>query len=494
MSRSPLTKATIWSTTDLVVRQSTQLLFSIALARLLGPSDFGILAPLYLFTMVAAGLVDSGFASALIRDRQAGNAAESTVFYYNLSVAAAIALLLAAVSPLIAAYYRQPEMKGVLIWLAVNLVVAACAATPVAVLTKRLDFKRQAIVGSLAICCGGTVALWMASSGYGYRALVAQLFITSLVTTIGMFVASGWRPSLVFRRDVLKRYFNFGAFLVLSGVLSAAAASASPTVLARREGVSVAGSYGLADRLQQIVSNLIAVCAYRVTFPHLSSFGSQTDRLGQSAWHSMRILILLTVPVAIGLLCVAEPLVLAIFGSKWLASVVVLQVLSVRVLFWPVEVMNATVLTSLGLTFKLFRLDVMKRSITIGAIVFGARWGMNGVAAAVAASSILGWAWNAAAVGRHVDAGLALQARELLRLAAPALAMAVTLSAILHWLSKWPIPAIGVSLVLGGLAYCVVVLLSPSHRRLLAGVVAGFRTTPAVARPIDATPWDTRMP
>ena len=191
-------KGVIWSAVDRFSAQGIQFVFSILIARLLVPEDYGVIAMLGIFMAVSQTFIDSGFGTALIRKIDRTETDFSTVFYFNIVVAAVFYLILFFSAPAIARFYETPLLESVTKVVALNLMIGSLSGIHNAKLSIEIDFKSRAKISILTTLLTGAVGLWMAYAGYGVWALVVQNLCSSVLRTVMLWIIVKWRPKLIF--------------------------------------------------------------------------------------------------------------------------------------------------------------------------------------------------------------------------------------------------------------------------------------------------------
>src|SRR5208337_3084215 len=198
-----LRKALFWSTIERLGFQGSSFLLTIFLARLLSPREYGLIGMLTIFCNIGYVVADSGFTAALVQ-RQANSADdEATVFYVNIGAGAVLTLLICAVSPLVARFYRQPILVPLLCVLSLQVFLSSFGIVQFALLQRAMDFRRQAIVGILSVVLSGLVGVGMALSGLGVWSL------------------GNWRLTGRFRRASFQAMWSFSSRLLASSLLNA---------------------------------------------------------------------------------------------------------------------------------------------------------------------------------------------------------------------------------------------------------------------------------
>ena len=131
----------LWSSIERFSVQGVQFVIMIIMARILLPSDYGMIGMLAIFIAISQALIDSGFSNALIRKTNRSDVDFSTVFYFNIVIGILLYLILFFTSPLIAEFYKTPELTNLTRIIALNLFINSLAVVQRAILTIRIDFK-----------------------------------------------------------------------------------------------------------------------------------------------------------------------------------------------------------------------------------------------------------------------------------------------------------------------------------------------------------------
>ena len=174
----------IWSALERFSLQGVQFLINIVMARLLLPSDYGLIAMLAIFLQISQAFVDSGFTNALIQRKDRNEVDFSTVFYFNIVIAVVFYLILFVAAPWIADFYHMPALVAMARVIALNLIISALSAVHKTKLTIAIDFKTQAKASFTAAVVSGVMGIWMAYTGWGVWSLVVQTLMNALFLTL----------------------------------------------------------------------------------------------------------------------------------------------------------------------------------------------------------------------------------------------------------------------------------------------------------------------
>lgn len=251
-------KGVFWSAVERFSVAGISFLFGLVLARLLSPSDYGVIAMLNIFMAISQTFIDSGFSSALIRKPDRTEADNATAFYFNIVVGLACYLLLFAAAPFIARFYDTPLLVPVTRVIGLNLLLNSLCVVQQALLTVRIDFKTQAKISLTATIVSGGVGILLAYSGFGVWALVVQSVSAAFLRMLLLWLLAKWRLQARFSKTSFRELFSYGSKLLASGLLDTVYNNLYTIVIGKKFTAASLGVYARADQLAQFqVSCLI---------------------------------------------------------------------------------------------------------------------------------------------------------------------------------------------------------------------------------------------
>lgn len=444
--------ATWWSALEITSRYGVQFGVMVVLARLLSPSDFGLIAMLLVFTTVAALLVDSGFGTALVQKQTTSNDDETTVFIFSTGASAMVALALWFAAPAIAAFYAQPLLTPLTRLLLFVLPLSALAAVPDALLTQRLDFKSRAKAEIVASLCSGALAIVLAWRGFGVWSLAWQSIVAIGVRALLLWIYTGWRPRGRFDPRAFRSLGGFGGYMLMANLLNTISLRLQSLLIGRLFDSRALGYYTLAQSTQMAPAQFMSGVLNRVGLPVFSTVADRREKLVSALRLSLRVAIFVFVPCMVGIAVVAKALITVLYGARWAPAAPLLAVLALATTFWPLHVLNLAAIGARGRSDLVFRLEVIKRVFSIGAIVAGSFYGVMAIAWAVLASGLFGvivntW-YSHKLLGYGVVAQLGDQSATLLLSACAALVAWL----VSHWLTHAPL-ALAVAIVSAATTY-----------------------------------------
>ena len=204
-------KGTVWSTIERFSVQGVTFVVMIIMARLLDPTDYGLVGMLTIFIAISQALVDSGFSQALIRKQKRTQTDNSTVFYFNIAVGLILYLILFFAAPAIARFYSQPLLVPLTRVIGLSVLINSFVVVQRALFTVQIDFKTQAKASMSAALVSGAVGIYMAYTGFGVWSIAAQQIVNLLVNVSLLWVMSSWRPSWAYSWKSFREIFSFGS-------------------------------------------------------------------------------------------------------------------------------------------------------------------------------------------------------------------------------------------------------------------------------------------
>lgn len=470
--------ATKWSALDVFARQGAQFVVTIVLARILTPEDFGAIAMLALFIGVGTVFIDGGFSSALVQRQNTTHTDESTVFFFNLGMGALSGVLLCVAAPWIADFFNQPVLQYLSYAMAFNLFVGAFGSIHTALLTKEMNFKTTAKVGGVSSVMAGALAIYMAGQGYGVWSLVGHTLVSGFVTVVMLWVWHPWRPGWTFSIASLQSLYRFGGYEMASTLLDVFATNLYAILIGKMYSVRDVGLFTRARNTQLIPVMVMLSIVQRVAYSAFSSVAEDKARLVRGLRQAQAVAMFVNLPIMVGVIVLAEPLVLTLFGEQWLPCVPMLQVLGLGGILWPLGVLNLNVLRAQGHSGLRFKIEVIKKVIAISLTVAASYYGIMAIAWAQVVISVCMYYANT----HYTNVLLAYSGLSQLRDLAMNFVAVVPMAAVVYLMTDTMQTLPAIELVVAGALGCGVYLLTC---RLLCAellneslVLAGARTRP----------------
>jgi O-antigen/teichoic acid export membrane protein len=396
------------------------------LARLLDPKDFGLVGMVTAFTGVLNLFRDFGLSAASVQRVTVTEEQVSTLFWINILVGVILALLLAALAPVVVTFYHEPHLLGVTIVLATAFIFNAAGVQHSAILQRQMRFTALATIDTISWVVSTSVGISMAVAGFGYWSLVAAAVSLPLVTTLCLWIATGWVPGKPRSRVGLHSMMRFGGTLTLISVVVYIAYNFEKVLLGRFWGANAVGIYGRAYQLINIPTDNLNSAVGEVAFSALSRVQNDPVRLRNYFLKGYSLVLALTIPVTIAVALFAPDLIFVLLGPMWKDAAEIFRLLSPTILIFALINPLAWLLFSLGMVGRSLKVALVLAPVMIGGYVMGLPYGPKGVAFAYSAVMTL-WVVPHIAWGVH---GTVISLRDIVRVASRPLVSGIVAAAL----------------------------------------------------------------
>lgn len=387
---------TIWALVDRVSTMALQFTVNLILARLLMPEDFGYIGILAIFISVSQTLVDGGFGSALIQKKEPTQTDYSTIFFWNLAFSVILYGVLYIVAPYIALFFKLPLLGNILRVLGLALIVNALIIVQNNRLRKQLAFRRIAIINISSYIIAALIAVWLAYKGFGVWSLVIMQLMYGILQNCLLWGIVRWFPDLTFSFESLKKLFGFGGYLLAANILQVICQNMQGIIIGRKFSATQMGFYAQAKKLDDVCSYALPNIIVQVIFPVYSQFQNDKQKLQELLGMSVRIISFFIFPLMLSLILIAEPLIVFLYGEKWLTCAPYFQVLCIGGIFVCLQNINYYAVAAVGKSGALFRWSFYKWGVLLILLLVGSHWGMYGILLGMVISSMNIYIVNAA--------------------------------------------------------------------------------------------------
>lgn len=354
-----------WTVFEGIFSQGIIFSVGIILARLLSPKDFGLIGIITAFIAISNSIIEGGLGSALVRKTDSSQDDYNTVFYSNLGIALLLYLLIYLFSGAIADFFDAQELKKLLQFSGLILIINAFSIIQQTLLVKILDFKTQGIIAVISSAISGFVAVVIAYSGFGVWSLVALAVTRTFIRTSLLWFKGRWKPTLGFSEKSYKELFNFGYKLLAASLLNTLYKNVYYVLIGKYFSPTSLGYYTRADQFQAPFSSNITVGITRISFPVLSSLQDEEIRLRHVFIKFIRFSVFVNFTILLALAAMAKPIVLLLIGEKWYPSIYFLQLLCIPGMLYPLQILNLNLLAVKGYSNLYLKLEIIKKVILL---------------------------------------------------------------------------------------------------------------------------------
>lgn len=366
-----------WKFAERIGAQGVSFIVSLFLARLLSPSDYGLISLITIFIGISNVFVSSGFGNALIQKKNADDEDFCSVFYFNIFVSIFFYIILFILAPYIAEFYNKIELISIIRILSLSIIIYGVNNVQQAYVSKTMQFKRffySTIIGTIF---SGFIGVIMAYKGFGVWSLVAQQLSNSIIDTLVLWFTVKWRPKLLFSIEKLKSLFLFGWKLLLSGLIDTLYNNIYGLLIGKIYSSSTLGLYNRGNQFPMLIISNINAPIQSVLLPALSEEQDNKERLKSMVRRSIVTSSFLVFPMMVGMAAIAKPLIVILLTEKWLGCVFFLQMSCISLAFWPIHTANLQAINAVGRSDIFLKLEIIKKILGILMLIISIPFGIN---------------------------------------------------------------------------------------------------------------------
>ncbi len=358
------------------------------LARLLSPKEFGLVGMVLGVTGLMGLFKELGLSTATVQRETVTQQQVSNLFWVNVSVTGILTLVSIGLAPLVAKFYRDPQVTGIMLALSLTFLLSGSTVQHQALLTRQMRFRALAVIEITSIVVGFAAACYLAKVGFGYWALVAQQLVNSATSLALTWYVSGWRPSMPKRNSGVRPMLRFGTHLTIGNFVGLSLTNSSTVLVGRVFGAEPLGLYTrayalLARPLEQVLAPINAVLV-----PVLSRLQSDAERYRRSFMRVYGTMALITFSFTAICLALAGPLVLVILGPKWKEAIPLFSAFALVAVSTPLSGVSCWLFQSQGRGEDQLLSHSLSGAAAFGSYLVGLHWGPLGVIVSLAISSL----------------------------------------------------------------------------------------------------------
>lgn len=359
----------LWKFGERIGAQAVSFLVSIILARLLLPSDYGVIALITIFIDIANVFVSSGFGAALVQKKDADEVDFSSVFYFSIVMSWVLYAIVFFGAPAVAGFYGKEILTPVLRVMALKLPLAGVNSVQHAYVQKKMLFKRFFFSTLIGTVGSAVVGIVMAYTGFGAWALVAQYLFNSTMDTVVLWFTVRWRPVWRFSLGRMKYLFGFGWKMLASELIHTSYKQIRSLIIGKVYTEKDLAFYNQGGKLPNLIVTNINSSVSSVLFPAMTLKQDDTGKLKEMVRLSIRVSSYIMWPLMIGLLVMSEPIVRLMFTEKWLPCVPYMQIACIQFALEPVQTANVQAVKAMGKGRTYLIMEIVKKVFGIVMIV-----------------------------------------------------------------------------------------------------------------------------
>ena len=447
--KSKTVKGVAWTSLDQVANLGFGFVIGVILARILSPSDYGLLAMIAVFNAIAMAFVSSGFGNALIRKPDLTENDNCTAFFFNIVAGVVMFGVIWLIAPFVAQFFEKPILTSLLRVEGLMLIFTSLSIVQNSQLIRALNFKAKMMINVSSQVIAGVIAIIAAYHGFGVWSLVIQHILSAVITLVLLWIVSPWRPRGKWSKCSFGYLWGYGSKILASALLNTVYGNIYPIIIGKLYSAADLGQYTRANGYAALPSTGLTNVLQQVTFPVLSQIQNDDERLGNSYRRMLRFSVFIVFPIMIGMAALAYPLVITLVTDKWSECVPYLQVICFASMWYPVHAINLNLLQVKGRSDLFLRLEIIKKIIITIAIFICVPFGIMGICVGAIFTSIICVVINTYYTGKLINVGFIRQMMDMT-------------------------PTLLNSLAMGALVYFVVMPFENNVIKLLVGIPVGI--------------------
>lgn len=371
------------------VQVATQIVSVLVLSRLLAPGDFGLMAMIAPVVALLGMLQDFGLVQATVQKAQLRRDEVNFLFWVNVAASVGLALLLVAISPLVAAFYQEPRALVLTAAMALPMIIGALGAQHMALLNRRMEFGRMAVITVVAAISTLATAIVWALVSPSYWALFGGSLVGAVLSTVIAWIFSRWRPGMPRRVSEARSLLGFGAGITGFNFANFFARNLDNVLIGRVWGEAQLGYYDRAYKLLLLPLSQIANPLSRVMIPALSRMCEEPDRYRHAFFRVVKLSLLVSLPGVAFAIGMADVLIPFMLGEQWSPSAPIFMALGFAGMLQPLNNPTGWLFISQGRSTDFMIWGLVTAGVAVTAFAIGLPWGAVGIAAAYAISEYL---------------------------------------------------------------------------------------------------------
>ena len=362
---------------------------TMVMARLLSPTDFGLLGMATLVTGTLGLLGNISWNAAILQKQDCVEDHLSTAHWAYILTGIILTLIGIASAPFAAHFFREPSLQSIIVCLSFNFIIEKLAHIRPLLLVRALQFKTLAIIEVATGIVRGVTILIFAFMGWAVWSIVWGMLIERITKAILFVSYVKWRPQWIFNKAKLRELFDFGKNIYGESLVDYLNTNIAFILTGRLLGATTLGFYNFAFNIPHLVLTHVSEGVSSVVYPLYCQMQNDIGRVARGYLKTTQYISLVTFPALAGLFFVAYDFVHLVYGAKWLSVIVPLKILCISGALLSITKTNGLLCAAIGKPQMSFRWKLMQFPFALMAVAFGSHWGIVGVAWAMAFMAIV---------------------------------------------------------------------------------------------------------
>jgi len=330
------------------------------------------------FIGISSVFTNLGMSSALIQRTNPTEEHYSSSFYLNIGAAFIITLLFIILAPVIAHFFNNEKLTDLIRVLSITILISSFSVVQEARFRKMMRFDLLTKANILSTVISGIVGIVLAFAGFGVWSLVVQAVLARLFLTGYYWLASVWKPKLLFKIKAIKELWAYSLNLFYSSVIDTIYNQLDSLVIAKIFTAVDLGLYSKAKALNRFAILYASYSVGAVTFPAMSAIKEDRERLIELGIKAETLIAFVSFGLLGWMYVSAETLILTLIGPKWQPSIEIFRILCLSGFAYPISAATLSMLKASGDSDSFLKVEVWKKIIGLAGLTIGFMFGMKG--------------------------------------------------------------------------------------------------------------------
>ena len=451
-----------------------QSIATVVLARLLTPTDFGLVAMVTAITGLGQAFADLGLSEATIQHPEISHKQVSNLFWINVAIGLILTSITAGLAPVLAWFYREPRLKNITLLVSLTFLIGGLRVQHDALLKRQMRFSSLAIRDITSYVVAVPLAIVLAWRGAGYWALVAMPLVLNLTQMVLSWLIVRWIPGLPRRDAKVRSLIAFGGNVAASYLIFNVNSNADNVLIGWYWGAGPLGLYSRAYNLLMLPVRQLGGPARSVAIPALSRVQDDPERMARYYLRTVNVIMWIVAPIFGFLFVAAVPIIVLALGHRWRGAAPVFQILAIFALGQLLLESTLWLFVSRGQSQRLLKLLLVICPIIIASYAIGLPFGTKGVALSGSLGLLLIFPWILRFTFKGTSLTLQRLGHAVLYPTSMCLAGVCTGEIALHLIVRQGVVTQLAVVAMGFLAGCVLSILLPPVRKEILSLKAMF--------------------
>lgn len=370
-------KGLFWGAINNGTTQLLNILFGIFLGRLLSPDEYGMVGVLTIFTVIAGNLQSCGFTQALVNVKHPTDNDYNSVFWFNVIASISIYTVLFFCAPMIASFYRQPELTQLSRVVFLAFLISSVGIAHNAYMFKNMMNREQTIVGGVALVASGFTGVVLALLGFSYWSLAWQQIVYITLINIGRYYYVSWRPSFNIDFGPVRRMFGFSSKMLVTSIINTVNCHVLTFIFGRLFSMGAVGNFSQANKWNFMAYSFVSGTVTQVAQPVMSRLTDEKERELRVFRKMMRFTAFMSFPCMFGLSLVAEEFIIVLLGQQWAQCAPLMRVLCIGGAFMPLYTVYQNLAVSNGRSDIYMWCNIVQIAVQISVILLFHGYGVR---------------------------------------------------------------------------------------------------------------------